>query len=706
MSNLTTRQTIKVKVNQLDGSLVPQNKMPVVLKNTAQESIGLSGLSNVNEGTPAQGETLVYNSNTQQYDVRPLTMRDLGDVVGAPANGDVLIFNAASNTFLYGTKPQTLSALTDVNANTRPNGSVLTYNSATNTYIHANVITSGSAVNAGTLTIGNVTVNSISSFSNTTQLGTLNTGADYELVTARAIKNYIDTVVASSGSGGGGAATLDGLLDVFLNGGGLINRQVLLYDGARNEWVNRDIHGVANNIAMRTNSNNDIVIALANDVNIANSLNVPTANVTTLQVGLLTSAGNVVVGGTLGVANQLTVARAATFSNTVAVGGQLTVNGTSTFSNTLTIQANAVIGQQLTVNTVSVQSSLNTFGSVNFSNTSATIEFGARVASNILPAANNTYSLGSANMRFKDLFISGGTLYLGNVVVSAEDGDFTVSSNMVVEGTTTYVSNADFAAGLSVAQTAVFQGNVVLGSNTQDVITVNGFLGSNVVPSANGTLNLGTSNNRMATVFANNVNGTHGNFGDLTVSGNLVVEGDLTRVNVSTMIVEDPLIQLSSNNASSDLVDIGFFGNYYDGTIGRYTGLFRDASDSGKYVLFANLHSTALPSATVNRTSPSFSLSTLVAYLESGGLTSSPTQIRILANNSLSVDISANTLSLTTPLAVSSGGTGRSTLTLNAVLVGNGSSTVRQVSATQQNQVLSIVSGVPTFVSSLDAGEY
>lgn len=706
MSNLTTRQTIKVKVNQLDGSLVPQNKMPVVLKNTAQESIGLSGLSNVNEGAPAQGETLVYNSNTQQYDVRPLTIRDLGDVVGSPANGDVLIFSNGTNTFFYGTKPQTLSALTDVDANTRPNGSVLTYNSASNTYIHANVITSGSAVNVGTLTIGNVTIDSISSFSNTTQLGSLTTGSDNELVTAGAIKDYVDNIIATSSGGGGGASNLNGLLDVLLDSGGLVNRQVLMYDSTLNQWVNRSIVGVANNTTLQTNANNEFVIALANSVSIVNSLTVPTANVANLNVGLLTTSGNVVVGGGLGVANQLSVARAAAFSNNVSIAGQLAVNGSITFSNTLTIQANAVVGQQLSANIVNVQGPLTTLGSVNFSNTAATVEFGARISSNILPAANNLYSLGSPDMRFKDLYISGNTLFLGSVVLSAEQGDFTVSANMVVEGTTTYVSNAEFAAGISVAQTAVFQGNVVIGSNTQDVITVGGLLGSNIVPSSNGTFSLGTSNNRMATVFANNVNGTQGNFGDLTVSGNLVVEGDLTRINVATMVVEDPLIQLSSNNAAADLVDIGFFGNYYDGAVGRYTGLFRDASDSGKYVLFANLHSTALPTATVNRTSPSFSLSTLVAYLESGGFTSSPTQIQITANPALSVDISANTLSLTTPLAVTSGGTGRSTLTLNAVLVGNGSSTVRQVSATQQNQVLSIVSGVPTFVSSLDAGEY
>lgn len=713
MPNLTTQQKIKVKVNQQDGSLVPQNKVPVVLKNTVQESIGIGGLGNVNEGTPSSGGTLVYNANTELYDVRPLRLSDLGDVVGSPANGDIIIFNGTTNTFFYGTRPQSLAQLTDVDTTPRNDGDVLVYNSSTNTYAHAAVVTDGSTGNVSSLTVNNtVTVVSISNFANTTQLGSLSTGANNELVTAKAIKEYVDNVVGGSGNGGG-ASNLNGLLDVYIDNGGLVNHQVLMYSGVRNEWVNQFIRGTANNISITSDANNNLVIALSNTVAIADSLVVPVANVGRLTVtNTATFANNVTVGGTLGVSQQLSVARAATFGNNVSVGGSATVNGqlsvtgNSTFSSTLTIQANAFVSQQLTANSVQISGPLVTSGPVTIGNTSANVVIDARIASDIIPAANNQYSLGSPDKRFKDVYVSGGTIYLGDVVVSAANGTFTVSTDAVIEGESTYAANVNIDATLTVQNSTLLNGNVALGNASSDQININGVVGTDIIPAANNTQSLGSSTKRFQGIHSNTVNATTGTFdGDVLIGGDLVVQGNLTQLDVATVKVEDPLIQLSANN-SNDLVDIGFFGTYFDGTINRYSGLFRDASDAGKYVLFANLHSTALPTTVVNRSSPSFQLSTLVSYLESGGLVSSPTTVTLTANSTLSVGISANTLSLTTPLGAASGGLGRSTLTQNAILVGNGTNAVKQITATQSQQVLSVVGGVPTFVSSLDAGEY
>lgn len=712
-TNLTTQQKIKVKVNQENGALVPQNKQPVVLKNTVQQTVGVGGLGNVNEGTPAQGGTLVFNSETQLYDVRSLTLRDMGDLSGSPSNGDIIIYSASANAFFYGTAPKALADLTDVDTTPRANGSVLTYDSNTNTYIHAVALTNGGVVNAGTITVNNsVVVTSISDFANTTQLGSANPASNTELVTARAIKDYVDTVVnASGGGGGGGAVNLDGLLDVTLGGvEGLINRQVLLYDGASSHWVNRQIVGQANNIRMDHNSNNDIVIALANAVAIQQSLTVPTANVGTLTVtGTAVVGNNTTIAGSLGVGQQLAVARAASFSNTVTVAGNvhtgsnLSVNGSSTFTNTVTIRANASVGQQLTTNNVLVTGELLTNGPVTIGNESANLVINAKLDSDIIPAANNVYSLGSPGMRFKDIYVSATTLVIGDVILSAADGVFSINTDMVVEGSTTYAANVTFSGGIQVAQTALLYGNVVIGSNTSDTVAMNGLLNTSIIPYANVTYSLGNTTNRFATVFANNITAVGGNFsGDVVVSGNLVVQGDLTEVSVTTMAVEDPLIQLSANN-TSDTIDIGFYGAYNNGTT-RYTGLFRDASDSGKFVLFAN--TVAAPTTVVSRTSPSFQIATLVSYVESGGLVSNASAISITGNSTVSVGISANTLSLTTALGSASGGTGRTTLTQNAVLVGNGTGAVKQITASQEMQVLSIVGGIPTFVSSLDAGEY
>lgn len=719
MANLTTQQTIKVKVNALDGSLVAQNKQPVVLKNTVQESIGVGALGNVNEGTPTASGTLVYNTTTEQYDVRQLTVRDLGDVVGNPSDGDMILYESSSNTFLYGSPVVAVGDLADVNSAGKANGTVLSYDASSNTYKHSVVLVANSSgslasVNTGSLSVnGGVVITSITNFANSTQLGSSSSGSQTELATVKAVKDYVDTMVAQGGGGGGGGAVnLNGLLDVYIDGGGLINRQVLLFNGATNEWVNRDIHGTANNIRMTTNSNNDIVIALANDVNISGSLNVPSANIIGITANTLTVnhtaaiGNNASVSGVLGVGRELTVARAATFGSNVSIANTLTVTGTtllngnatinaiSTFTNIVTIQANASVGQQLTTNNVTISGVLNTTGNVVLGNTSSTLVVNSKLAGDIIPAANNTYSLGSQGMRFKDIYLSGATLYLGDVVLSTASGALVLDGDQTTSGVATFQSNVVMQDRLSVANTATFSGNVV----------VSGVLGSNVIPSANLTHNLGSATKQFANVYAGNVIAGNGNFGDVVVSGNLVVQGDLTRISVSSMEVEDPLIQLSSNN-TSDAVDIGFYGLYNNGSSDLVTGLFRDASDSGKFVLFDSLVGTAKPGTTVNRTHASFNVATLVAYINSGALTANATNVAITANSTVGVSILANTVSVSTPIEVASGGVGRGTITTNSVMVGNGTGPIKQITGTTM-QVLSMVGGVPTFVSNLDAGEY
>jgi hypothetical protein len=71
--------------------------------------------------------------------------------------------------------------------------------------------------------------------------------------------------------------------------------------------------------------------------------------------------------------------------------------------------------------------------------------------------------------------------------------------------------------------------------------------------------------------------------GDLNVSGNLIIAGNTSFVNVSTFLVNDPLIYLAGNNYTSDVVDIGFVANYNNGACSTvHTGLFRDAANPNK----------------------------------------------------------------------------------------------------------------------------
>jgi len=216
-------------------------------------------------------------------------------------------------------------------------------------------------------------------------------------------------------------------------------------------------------------------------------------------------------------------------------------------------------------------------------------------------------------------------------------GLITAGSNITVQ----YTDNAGSAGSLSIAGTANddvsidnlkarlnsdFGGDYTIGSQADDTLTVSG---------------------------------------SLTVGADLIVSGDTITMNTSTLTVEDPLIALGSNN-TADAVDLGFYGKYVDGSTIKYTGLFRDTSDSNKWKLFTDTGNThAAPTTTVNTTS-GFTLGTLVAATFEGGLTGNATTASTLAtartiagvsfNGSADINIPIN--NLTGTLTAANGGTG------------------------------------------------
>ena len=62
--------------------------------------------------------------------------------------------------------------------------------------------------------------------------------------------------------------------------------------------------------------------------------------------------------------------------------------------------------------------------------------------------------------------------------------------------------------------------------------------------------------------------------GDLTISGNLVVTGNATTINVSNLSVNDAIILLSAN-ATGDATDIGFVGHFDRGATPTHAGMVR-----------------------------------------------------------------------------------------------------------------------------------
>jgi len=99
--------------------------------------------------------------------------------------------------------------------------------------------------------------------------------------------------------------------------------------------------------------------------------------------------------------------------------------------------------------------------------------------------------------------------------------------------------------------------------------------------------------------------------GDVLITGNLSVEGTTLTVNVTTLSVEDSIIQLANGNIT-DTIDIGFIGHYSNGTANVHTGLIRHAVDD-TYYLFKEYS----PDITniIDVANPSFKIATLSANL-------------------------------------------------------------------------------------------
>lgn len=253
-------------------------------------------------------------------------------------------------------------------------------------------------------------------------------------------------------------------------------------------------------------------------------------------------------------------------------------------------------------------------------------------------------------------------------------GRVTSASNVAVSTSFTLAGNSGTPDTLSGGDTLRITGdtgiNTVVSDNTISIFNTG-------VTSLTGTANeveVSSSNAAITIGLPNNV--TIGN--NLTVTGDLFVLGNATTLNTATLAVEDPLVKFGNANPS-DILDIGFFGEYTSsGT--KYAGLFRDASDSGKFKLFKDL--TTDPTSNVVDTS-SYTIATLVSNLTGGTVSG-----------------------LTANINVGDGGTGRGTFTTNGVLFGNATGALKVTAAGTAGQILQVGNdGVPLFAS-VDGGTY
>tara|TARA_B100000902_G_scaffold26214_1_gene31541 strand:+ start:13326 stop:15323 length:1998 start_codon:yes stop_codon:yes gene_type:complete len=197
--------------------------------------------------------------------------------------------------------------------------------------------------------------------------------------------------------------------------------------------------------------------------------------------------------------------------------------------------------------------------------------------------------------------------------------DLTVAGLITANGGITIQATDTFTFD-SVALTTVQSSGEAFADNDTSLMTsasINDRIAATTVNSLTGTANeveVDASTGAVTVGLPNNV----------TISGNLTVNGDTTTVNTATLSVEDPLIILANGNNAADSVDIGFYGLYdTSGSQDLYAGLFRDANDSGKFKLFKDLQ--VEPTTTVNTGGTGYAAATLVVGTLEGAVTGNVT---------------------------------------------------------------------------------
>jgi Concanavalin A-like lectin/glucanases superfamily len=164
------------------------------------------------------------------------------------------------------------------------------------------------------------------------------------------------------------------------------------------------------------------------------------------------------------------------------------------------------------------------------------------VDQDILPSADGLYDIGSPSLRFKDLYMTGNSIFLGPAKIESDgnsvtitngdgtqvifaDGGFaggdvvfqgntvtTVDSNANLEldaagtGKVVALTNMDIIGNLDVTGDITLGGNLIIGDTPVDTVTVQADFTSDLIPNASNSFDLGSTGQRWDNLYINKIN--------------------------------------------------------------------------------------------------------------------------------------------------------------------------------------------------------
>ena len=318
--------------------------------------------------------------------------------------------------------------------------------------------------------------------------------------------------------------------------------------------------------------------------------------------------------------------------------GRATLNASAFDLSGLTSLKLGSIGAQLgeLVNEFSSDETLSGNSNTAVPTEKAVKQYFGKVSSNIVPSADDLYTLGTLSKRWNHLYVGDGSITIGTVTLSDNSGKLEVK------------------VGASVAPTSINSIN-------------------------NGNSNVAVANDGNVTITSGGVLGlTINSSGDATFAGNVTINGGSTTLSSTEIKIEDAMLQMADQNPAN-VLDIGLFGHYTLTSTLYHTGLVRDATDN-VWKLFSEV--TTNPSTTVDFTSAVYD-PLRIGALTTSGITASGA-IAVNTTSGITTDQTTFALVNTTATTVNFAGAGTTigvgattgTLTLNNPTVVGSQTTV------------------------------
>ena len=424
-------------------------------------------------------------------------------------------------------------------------------------------------------------------------------------------------------------------------------------------------------------------------VNQAGQYNWSNINSFSANVNISGTANSVLNIGTTVAANLSANATTLLFNANTTANGSINAtaySGTANNADNLGGTSLATLQGQITGNAATAYSNATTYAS-NASNISTGTLAAAHLPANVVFWSNANYF---TTKQFFDV----GIQIVGNTTGMLHVGNS--AANVVANSTEIrlHANNTDY---LTINSTAIQTGNSTVYSTISQTLVNTSSLSVGGQVTVNSTV---ASFGTIANISASSASLTVSNI----TTGNLNVTGTLTTIDTQTLQVKDNFVLVADGNANvaTDAVDFGIYGVANTANVTSYYGLGRVAS--GNY--FQLFSTTASPS---NTTISGASTSTLQAYLQpfgaAGAFVVNSSAMALTANATVSLSLTANTLSLTTALPSTSGGTGYGSYANGDILYASNTSYLSKLTLGGDGTVLQ-VQGTTLAWASLDGGTF